>query len=51
MPESGEEQTTQRTEKGLEIPVPKKGDVFRDLTAAAKPRKRWLRLRRSKEQG
>jgi hypothetical protein len=40
---------TQQTNQGLEIPVPKKDDVFRDLTKAAKPRKKRLRLRRPKE--
>jgi len=40
---------TQQTDKGLEIPVPKKGDVLRDLTKSAKPRKKRLRLRRSKD--
>jgi hypothetical protein len=39
----------QTTDQGLEIPVPKKDDVFRDLTKAAKPRKKRLRLRRPKE--
>jgi hypothetical protein len=41
---------TQKTPDGLEIPVPKKGDVFRDLTKAAKPRKRRLWTRRSQKE-
>ena len=39
---------TQRTPEGLEIPVPTKGAVFRDLEKVAKPRKR-LRFRRSQK--
>lgn len=31
------EQPTQRTPKGAEIPIPTRGDVFRDLDKAAKP--------------
>lgn len=45
-----EDEPTQTTDKGLEIPVPKKDDVLRDLTKAAKPRKkRRLRSRRSEK--
>lgn len=34
-----QEQETQETEEGLTIPVPKRGDFFRDLEKVAKPRK------------
>jgi len=31
------ETSTQRTRKGHEVPVPTRGDFFRDLTKVAKP--------------
>jgi len=37
MPDDPDE-PTQRTEKGAEIPVPKRGDVFRDLEKVARPK-------------
>lgn len=56
MPDEPDERPTQHTEKGLEIPIPTREEVFRDLEKVAKPRKRPStshvrrpRLRRPKE--
>jgi len=44
--EPKDEEPTQYTEKGHEIPVPTRGDVLRDLAKVAQPEKR-LRGRRN----
>jgi hypothetical protein len=36
MPEEPEDEPTQRTSEGAEIPIPSKEDVFRDLEKVAK---------------
>jgi hypothetical protein len=51
-----QEEKTQYTPKGHEIPIPTQEQVFLDLEKVAKPRKpapasRRRRLRRPKEQG
>jgi hypothetical protein len=38
--EGAEDEPKQRTEKGLEIPIPKRKDVFEVLERAAKPLRR-----------
>jgi hypothetical protein len=36
--EKPKDEPTQKTEKGLEIPVPKKSDFLRDLEKVSKPK-------------
>ncbi|MEX1208307.1 MAG: hypothetical protein WEE36_06820 [Acidimicrobiia bacterium] len=38
------DEPTQSTDQGLEIPVPKKGEFFKNLERAAKPTPWWRRL-------
>ncbi len=40
---------TQKTPEGYEIPVPKRETFIRNLEKAAKPKRKWLRLRRSQK--
>ncbi len=40
MPDEPDDRPTQHTEKGLEIPVPTREEVFRDLEKVAKPKRR-----------
>ncbi len=51
MPDEPDERPTQHTEKGYEIPIPTREEVFRDLEKVAKPRKRpsTNRVRRPKK--
>ncbi len=39
-PKDQEEEPTTYTPKGLRVPVPKRGDFFRNLAKVAKPRKK-----------
>ena len=48
--EHDRDEPTQKTPEGYEIPVPKREDFMRDLEKVAKPKRRWLGLRRSKKQ-
>jgi hypothetical protein len=40
MDKEPKDQRTQTTEKGYEIPIPSREEVFRDLGKVAKPRKK-----------
>lgn len=40
MPERPAKPKTQKTPKGVEIPIPTRGEVYRDLGEMAKPRKK-----------
>ncbi len=40
MPDEPDDRPTQHTEKGLEIPVPTREEVFRDLEKVTKPKRR-----------
>ena len=45
-----EDEATQKTPEGYEIPVPKRETFMRNLEKTAKPKRRWLWLRRPKKQ-
>jgi hypothetical protein len=51
MAKTNGDRPTQHTEKGYEIPIPTREEVFRDLEKVAKPKKRpsTSRVRRPKE--
>ena len=44
-----EDEATQKTPDGYEIPVPKRQTFMRNLEKTAKPKRRWLGLRRPKK--
>jgi hypothetical protein len=48
MPNEPKDEPTQQTEQGHEIPVPKRGDVLRDLAKVARPEKRSAKRRNGK---
>ena len=50
MKDHQDENPTQKTPEGYEIPVPTREDFIRNLKKTTKRKRRWLGLRRPKKQ-